>query len=89
MEEEPEKLHQVMDTLEVDREEAMVVEAVVEEATGEAKEEEIQLARVGTQHSQPSNGPSVNSTMIEEAVIGLTLARESTSAACALGRVIY
>ena len=82
MEELPEKLLLITDILEADKEEAMVVEAKVEEATEESQREE-EISRVGTKHSQPSNGPSVSFITTEEAAIGPTLVREYMSAACA------
>ena len=82
MEEQPENLLLILDILEADKEEAMVVEAEVEEATEELQGEEEKL-KVGTKLFQLSNAPSVNSLMTEEGATGPTLAREYISAACA------
>ena len=82
MEEQPENLLLILDILEADKEEAMVVEAEVEEATEELQGEEEEL-KVRTKLFQLSNAPSVNSLMTEEGATGPTLAREYISAACA------
>ena len=80
MEEEPEKSPMGVDLMEADREEAMGVEAEVEEAKeGLQGEEEDLTAR--TQHIQLSNVPSVDSLMKEEDVTGQIHVAEFTSVA--------
>ena len=78
MEEEPEKSPMGVDLMEADREEAMGMEAEVEEAKEELQGMEEAL-RVRTQHIQLSNVPSVDSLMKEEDVTGQIHVAEFTS----------
>ena len=80
MEEEPEKSPTEVDLMEADREEAMGMEAEVEEAKEELQGMEEAL-RVRTQHIQLSNVPSVDSLMKEEDVTGQIHVAEFTSVA--------
>ena len=80
MEEEPEKSPMGVDLMEADREEAMGMEAEVEEAKEELQGMEEAL-RVRIQHTQLSSVPSADSTMRGEDVIGLTHAAEFTNVA--------